>query len=83
MLTPIGLELAHAVIHDRLQQAARDALADELRRLPSARPASRPSLALAAAAPRHWMASALRGAAARLDPSASAADASLVVLKAR
>ena len=84
MLTPIALDLAHAVIRDRLQQAAREALADQLRRSPSAASASRPGLAVArAVAPRHWLASGLRGVAARLDPSPSVADASLVVLKAR
>ena len=84
MLTPITLDLAHAVIRDRLQQAAREALADQLRHSPSGGRASRPSLALPhAVAPRHWLASGLRGVAARLDPNASVADASLVVLKAR
>lgn len=84
MLTPMSLDLAHAVIRDRLQQASRAALADQLRHSPSARPASRPRLALArAVAPRHWLANGLRGVAARLDPSASVADTSLVVLKVR
>jgi hypothetical protein len=84
MLTPMALDLAHAVIRDRLQQAARDRLADRLRHSPSAGATSRPGLVVAGAvAPRHWLASGLRSVAARLDPSASVADASLVVLKAR
>ena len=52
MLTPITLDLAHAVIRDRLQQAAREALADQLRHSPSAASASRPGLAVARATAR-------------------------------
>ena len=87
MLTPFALEHAHAVIHDRLDQAARDALADQARHLPAATSAARaagarPGRLLAMAAPRHWLALGLRGVASRLDPGVSP-DTSLVVLKAR
>jgi hypothetical protein len=82
MLTPLALEHAHAVIRDRLQQAARDALADQLRPAPAARPARDGRRLLAVAAPRHWLALGLRGLASRLDPCVSA-DTPLVVLKAR
>jgi hypothetical protein len=83
MLTPLALDLARATIHDRLQQAARDALADQLRRTRPARTAAPFRLAWPSVTPRHWLADGLRGLAARLDPSASVADGSLVVLKAR
>jgi hypothetical protein len=83
MLTPLALDLARATIRDRLQQAARDALASQLRRTRSPRPAARFGLARPLVTPRHWLADGLRGLAARLDPSASVADGSLVVLKAR
>ena len=137
MLTPLELDLAHEVIRERLAEAERDALADQLRRAHSTRPvaeSSSPSAsaalwraplvsfvarggsACASAAPRRglplplllpqalaaglsaqlpqprpsakvavrqWLARGLRDAATRLDPSASVADASLVVLKAR
>jgi hypothetical protein len=81
-LTPFALEHAHAVIRDRLHQAARDALAEQARHAPAPRPAPRRRRLLATAAPRHWLALGLRGLAARLDPGVSP-DTSLVVLKAR
>ena len=80
MLTLLGLDVAHDTITDRLQQAARDALADQLRQTRSA-PSEVPFGLPRRAAPRHWLASGLRGLAAHLDPSASVADASLSVMK--
>jgi hypothetical protein len=80
--TLLWLDLADAVIRERLQQAARDRLADQLRCVPGGRPGSPFGQLLAAVAPRHWLAGRLRAVAARLDPSVSP-DTSLVVLKAR
>ena len=81
MLTPLALDLAHATIRDRLQQAAREARADQARHTRPAAPQARFGLPVRAVAPRHWLATGLRGVAARLDPSASVADASLAVFE--
>ncbi len=43
MLTPLELDLAHEVIRERLAEAERDALADQLRRAHSTRPVAESS----------------------------------------
>jgi hypothetical protein len=83
--TPLALELAHMLIRERLELAAREALANQLPaagRLPAS--ASAPAFAplrLSAAA-RLSLASGLRSLAVRLDPSL-ACEASLVVPSSR
>jgi hypothetical protein len=85
VLTPftLSLDLAHAVIDERLEYAAQDALADQVRHAASASRSSSPFWSfLASLAPRHWLAGGLRWVAARLDPTVCH-DAPLIVLKAR
>jgi hypothetical protein len=61
MLSLHSLELAHAIVRDRLQQAADDALAQQV-----AAASRRPSRSHTA---RVWIANGLRATALRLDPS--------------
>jgi hypothetical protein len=77
--TPLALELAHMLIRERLELAAREALANQLPaagRLPASAPLRLP------AAARLSLASGLRSLAVRLDPSL-ACEASLVVPSSR
>lgn len=61
MHNPLALDYASDLVRERIQQAARDALADQL-----ARQSPRPTLGLPV---RPFLAAALRSVAARLDPS--------------
>lgn len=78
MQSPMALDLAHLLIHERLQHSAREA---RLKQFLAARPraqAASPAVSLLAAllVGRHRLAAGLRNLAVRLDPP-------LAILKAR
>lgn len=89
MLSPLSLDLAaQDILRERLQQAARAALVNQLRASTSdaRRAASASEIRFAwarALGPRQRLADGLRALACRLDPATAGCDPPLAVLKVR